>query len=159
MLFRFKVIGVECPHMRQQRLGEAAAFDVVVGECSLQVLLQRLTQRGLPAGCRDDCGVAPIDMPAARPAKQAMRRSSQAYASAELMKVLAEPGSFDPVRAQSVVRSARARGGCPGHAGRVRPAAYSFCINLRPAWSLHHSIRPSSARVASYVIVPTRGDV
>src|SRR5215469_15203312 len=159
MLFRFKVIGEECPHMRQQRLEETAAFDLVVGEGSLQVLLQCLTRPSLPAGCRDDCGVATIDMPATRPGKQAMRRSSAAYTSAELMKVLPEPGSIDPVRAQSVVRSARARGGCPAHAGRVRPAACSFCINLRPAWSLHHSMRPSSARVASFVFVPAGGNV
>ena len=93
-------------------------------------------QRGLPAGCRMIAElIAMIEMPATRPAKRAMRRSFAEYASAELMTVLPEPGSIDPVRAQSVVRSARARVGCPAHAGRVRPAACSFCINLRPAWS------------------------
>ena len=80
-----------------------------------------------------------------RPAKRAMRRFYAVYASAEMMKVLPEPGRNDPMRAKSVVRSAQARGGCPAHAGRVRPAACSFCMSLRSAWSLHIQIRPSSA--------------
>ena len=79
-----------------------------------------------------------------RPAKQAMRRFYAVYASAEMMKVLPEPGCNDPVRAQSVVRSSQARGGSPAHAGRVRPAACSLCMGLRSAWSLHIQIRPSS---------------
>src|SRR6202040_604096 len=41
MLFGIEVIGIECSHMRQQWLGEAAAFDLVVRERSLQVLVQR----------------------------------------------------------------------------------------------------------------------
>jgi hypothetical protein len=80
-----------------------------------------------------------------RPTKRAMRRFYAVYASAEMMKVLPEPGRNDPMRAKSVVRSAQARGGCPAHAGRVRPAACSFCMSLRSAWSLHIQIRPSSA--------------
>ena len=78
-------------------------------------------------------------------AKRAMRRFYAVYASAEMMKVLPEPGCNDPVRAQSVVRSSQARGGSPAHAGRVRPAACSLCMGLRSAWSLHIQIRPSSA--------------
>src|SRR6516164_4223103 len=74
-----------------------------------------------------------------------MRRFYAVYASAEMMKVLPEPGRNDPVRAKSVVRSAQARGGCPAHADRVRPAACSSCMSLRSAWSLHIQIRPSSA--------------
>jgi len=74
-----------------------------------------------------------------------MRRFYAVYASAEMMKVLPEPGCNDPVRAQSVVRSSQARGGSPAHAGRVRPAACSLCMGLRSAWSLHIQIRPSSA--------------
>jgi hypothetical protein len=46
------------------------------------------------------------------------------------------------VRAEPVIRSARARGGCRAHAGRVRPAACSFRISVRSAWSLHHSDTP-----------------
>src|SRR5262245_36904292 len=81
-----------------------------------------------------------------------MQRSSAAYASAELMKVLPEPGSIRS-GARTISRSiCSSVGGCPAHAGRVRPAAFSICLNLRPAWSLHHSMRPSSVRVASYVI-------
>jgi hypothetical protein len=45
-------------------------------------------------------------------------------------------------RVVAVVRSTRARGGCPAHGGRVRPAACSFSISLRSAWSLHHSNTP-----------------
>ena len=93
-------------------------------------------QRGLPPVTAMIAElIATIEMPATRPAKRAMRWSFAVYARAELMKVLPEPGSIDPVRAQPVVRSARVRGGCPAHGGRVRPAACSFCINLRPAWS------------------------
>ena len=80
-----------------------------------------------------------------RPAKRAMRRFYAVYASAEMMKVLPEPGRNDPMRAKSVVRSAQARGGCPAHADRVRPAACSSCMSLRSAWSLRIQIRPSSA--------------
>ena len=46
------------------------------------------------------------------------------------------------MRAEPVIRSARARGGCRAHAGRVRPAACSFRISVRSAWSLHHSDTP-----------------
>ena len=103
-------------------------------------------QRGLPPVTAMIAElIATIEMPATRPAKRAMRWSFAVYARAELMKVLPEPGSIDPVRAQPVVRSARVRGGCPAHGGRVRPAACSFCMSLRSAWSLHIQIRPSSA--------------
>ena len=46
MLLGIKVIGVESPDMRQQCFGEAAAFDLVVGERPLQILVQRL-ERGV----------------------------------------------------------------------------------------------------------------
>jgi len=75
-------------------------------------------------------------------AKRAMRRFYAVYASAEMMKILPEPGRNDPVRAQSVVRPAQARGGSPAHAGRVRPRGVLLCISLHGRSTIQ--IHPSS---------------
>ena len=123
------LLAMPCPHaMNANFPGSPRRESASKGQCD--------AQRGLPPVTAMIAElIATIEMPATRPAKRAMRWSFAVYARAELMKVLPEPGSIDPVRAQPVVRSARVRGGCPAHGGRVRPAACSFCINLRPAWS------------------------
>jgi hypothetical protein len=72
---------------------------------------------------------------------RAMRRLFVVYAKAELMKVSHEPKSSVRHAAQAVVRSARARGGCRAHVGRLQPLARSFCTCLR----LEHA--PSTARI------------
>ncbi len=78
---------------------------------------------------------------AQRPANRAMQRSFPVYANAEMMKFCLSRKHRSGA-AQPVVRSARDRGGCRAHAGRVRPAVCSFCIGLHSAWSLHHSNTP-----------------
>ena len=149
----YRAWGEEVRLPEQQRLGIAAYVVPCPPRREHQLRRQFLPPDRLPEGGETLNAVfrpvaamiaeliAPIEMPATRLAKRAMRQSFAVYASAELMKVLPEPEA-SVRRAQPVVRSARARGGCPAHGGRVRPAACSFCISLRSAWSLHHSNMP-----------------
>ena len=110
--------GQEVRLPEEQRLGIAGYVVPCPPRRECQLPRQFPPPDRLPEGCETlnvvfrpvAAMIAPIEGPATRPAKRAMRQSFAVYASAELMKVLPEPEA-SVRRAQPVVRSARARGG------------------------------------------------